>query len=290
MTTPLDVEKLLAYKIPETHDEYDPKDVILYAIGVGAGLSCEIDETRFVYEQDLQVLPTMALVLGTPGFWAMAPESGLDWMAILHGEQRLKIHAPLETAGILVGNTTVTDLADKGPGKPALIRAKKEIHTLSGTLVAETSETWFIQGAGGFGGERTLPTEPRAQIPQRDPDYAVVLPTNAAQAAIYRLSGDRNPLHIDPAVAASAGFDRPLMHGLGTMGIVGRALVHAACGGVASALREMNVRFTAPVFPGDSIQTHIWQDGETLYFRAYRNGTEQCVIDNGFARITPPAP
>ncbi len=290
MTTPLNVEKLLAYQIPETHDEYDPKDVILYALGVGAGLNSEIDETRFIYEQDLQVLPTMALVLGTPGFWAMAPESGLDWMAILHGEQRLKIHAPLETAGILVGNTTVTNLADKGPGKPALIRAKKEVHTLSGTLVAETSETWFVQGAGGFGGERALPAEPQAEIPQRDPDFAVVLPTHRAQAAVYRLSGDRNPLHIDPAVAASAGFDRPLMHGLGTMGIVGRALVHAACGGVASALCEMNVRFTAPVFPGDSIHTHIWQDGDTLYFRAYRNGTEQCVIDNGFARINSPAP
>ncbi|MGB3796369.1 MAG: MaoC/PaaZ C-terminal domain-containing protein [Alteraurantiacibacter sp.] len=255
---------------------------------MGAGLSAEIEETSLVFERDLQVLPTMALVLGTPGFWAMDPGSGLDWLSILHGEQRLKIHTPLEPVGTLIGTTRVTDLADKGPGKPALIRARKEVRTLSGVLVAETSEIWFVQGAGGFGGERSLPPEPQSQIPDRDPDLAISLPTSLAQAATYRLSGDRNPLHIDSETAASVGFDRPILHGLATMGIVGRALVHAACGGVASALREMNVRFTAPVYPGDTINTHIWHDGDTLHFRAYRNGFEHCVIDNGFAKISLP--
>lgn len=290
MTAPLNTEKLLSYPIPQTRDDYDPRDVIIYALGVGAGLTSEIDETSLVFERNLQVLPTMALVLGTPGFWAMDPGSGLDWLSILHGEQRLKIHAPLEPVGTLIGTTKVTDLADKGPGKPALIRARKEVRTLSGVLVAETSEIWFVQGAGGFGGERSLPAEPQSQIPDRDPDFAISLPTCLAQAAIYRLSGDRNPLHIDPDTAASVGFDRPILHGLGTMGIVSRALVHAACGGVASSLCEMNVRFTAPVYPGDTINTHIWKDGDTLHFRAYRNGFEQCVIDNGFAKISPPRP
>ena len=285
MTAPLDTEKLLSYSIPQTHDDYDPRDAIIYALGVGAGLTSEIDETSLIFERGLQVLPTMALVLGTPGFWAMDPATGLDWLSILHGEQRLKIHAPLETAGTLIGSTKVTDIADKGPGKPALIRAKKEVRTLSGLLVAETSEIWFIQGAGGFGGERSLPAEPQFPIPDRDPDLEVVLPTCLAQAAIYRLSGDRNPLHIDPETAASVGFDRPILHGLGTMGIVARALIHGACGGVAASLREMNVRFTAPVYPGDDIHTHIWQDGDTLHFPAFRNGTQERVIDNGFARV-----
>jgi len=286
MTAPLDTEKLLSYRIPQTQDDYDPRDVIIYALGVGAGLASEIDETSLVFERNLQVLPTIALVLGTPGFWAMDPGSGLDWLSILHGEQRLKIHTPLESAGTLIGTTRVTDLADKGPGNPALIQAKKEVRTLSGVLVAETSEIWFVQGAGGFGGERSLPAEPHSQIPGRDPDFALSLPTSLAQAAIYRLSGDRNPLHIDPETAASVGFERPILHGLCTMGIVGRAIMHAACRGVASALHEMNVRFTAPVYPGDTISTHIWQDGDTLLFRAYRNGFEQCVIDNGFAKIS----
>jgi len=285
MTTPLDAETLLAYKVPETHDEYDPRDVILYALGVGAGLSDQIDETSLLFEGKLQALPTMALVLGSPGFWAMDPAAGLDWISILHGEQRLKIHAPLDIAGNLVGKTIVTDLADKGPGKPALIRAKKTVHTLSGVLVAETSETWFVQGAGGFGADRSLPPEPQAQIPERDPDFEVVLPTTLAQAATYRLSGDRNPLHIDAEMAAKAGFDRPILHGLATMGLVCRALIHGACGGNASTLTEMNVRFTAPVYPGDSIRTHIWQDGEVLYFRAFNADNGTCVIDNGFAQI-----
>lgn len=288
MTRPLDVKKLLSYTIPETRDEYDPRDVILYALGVGAGLRSDIDETSLLFERDLQPLPTMALVLGSPGFWAMDPASGLEWLSILHGEQRLKIHEPFDTAGTLIGKIAVTDVADKGPGKPALVRARKELRTLSGLLVAETSETWFVQGAGGFGGERSLPPEPQFPIPDRDPDYAIDLPTTPAQAAVYRLSGDRNPLHIDRATAAQAGFDQPILHGLATMGIVGRALIHAACGGVASALREMNVRFTAPVFPGDSIRTHIWRDGEHLHFRAFRNDTQRCVIDNGFARVEAP--
>lgn len=219
----------------------------------------------------------------------MDPGSGLDWLSILHGEQRLQIYSPLPPVGTLIGTTKVTDVADKGPGKPALIRARKELRTLSGLLVAETSEVWFVQGAGGFGGERSLPCGPGAQAPQRHPDYAITLPTSLAQAAIYRLSGDRNPLHIDPPTAAAAGFDRPILHGLAIMGLVGRALMHAACRGNPSILREMNVRFTAPVYPGNSIETHIWQDGNILHFRAFRSGTSDCVIDNGFARLTPSA-
>jgi len=285
MSTPLNIEQLLAYEVPETHDDYDPRDVILYALGVGAGLSQQIDETSFLYERDIQVLPTMALVLGSPGFWPMDPAAGVDWINILHAEQRLKIHQPLDTAGILVGNTTVTDIADKGPGKPALIRSEKVIRTLSGTLVAEASEVWFVRGAGGFGGERSFPSEPLPAMPDRDPDFEVVLPTSLAQAATYRLSGDRNPLHIDPQVAQDLGLDRPILHGLSTMGLVTRALIHAACGGIASKLREIDLRFTAPVYPGDTIRTHIWQDGEELHFRAHCVERDQCVVDNGFARI-----
>lgn len=285
MTEQLNVEKLLEYAVPETHDDYDPRDAILYALGVGAGLSAEIDETAFLYERDLQVLPTMALVLGSPGFWAMDPESGLDYLKILHGEQRLKLHRPLDPGGILVGNTKVTDIADKGRGKPALIRAAKEVRTLSGQLVAESSEVWFVQGAGGFGGERALPGDQLPPVPDRDPDFEVVLPTSLAQAATYRLSGDRNPLHIDPQTARNAGFDRPLLHGLATMGLVGRALIHAACGGIAARLREIAVRFTAPVYPGDTIRTHIWQEGNTLHFRAECVESGLKVIDNGVAEI-----
>ena len=289
MTKVLDVEKLRAYKIPQTHDDYDPRDAILYALGVGAGLSDQVDETSFLFERELQTLPTMALVLGTPGFWAMDPETGLDWPAILHGEQRLKIFEPLESFGTLIGETNVTDLADKGPGKPALIRAVKQVKTLSGLLVAEASEVWLVMGAGGYGGERELPGDPLPAVPVRDPDFEIALPTSLAQAATYRLSGDRNPLHIDPQMARDAGFDRPILHGLSTMGLVSRAVIHACCSGIASNLSEISLRFTAPVYPGDTIRTYIWQKGEQVHFRAEAVERQIGVIDNGVARIKTPS-
>jgi len=285
MTRPLDAEKLRAYRIPQARDDYDPRDVILYALGVGAGLSEEVDETSFLYERQLQVLPTMGVVLGSPGFWGMDPACGIDWANVMHGEERLRLFQPLDSSGTLIGETRVTDLGDKGEGKPALVRSIKELRTPGGTLVAEAVETWIVRGAGGFGGQRNLPGEPLPPIPDRTPDFQVDLPTSANQAALYRLSGDRNPLHIDPQFARSAGFDRPILHGLGTMGVAGRALVHACCGGNAGLLREIGLRFTAPVYPGDTIRTVIWQDGLNLHFRAEAVGREGRVIDNGFARI-----
>jgi acyl dehydratase len=285
MTRPLDVEKLRAYRIPEARDDYDPRDVILYALGVGAGLSEEIDETSFLYERQLQVVPSMGVVLGSPGFWGMDPACGIDWANVMHGEERLRLFCPLEPSGTLIGETRVTDLADKGEGKPALVRSVKELRTPGGTLVAEAVETWIVRGAGGFGGQRDLPGEPLPAIPDRTPDFQVDLPTSVNQAAIYRLSGDRNPLHIDPQFARSAGFDRPILHGLGTMGVAARALVHACCGSQASLLCEIGLRFTAPVYPGDTIRTVIWQDGATLHFQAEALERGSRVIDNGYAVI-----
>ena len=289
MSAPLDVARLRAYAIPDARDDYDPRDVIVYALGAGVGLSPDIDELRFLYERDLLVLPTMALVLGTPGFWPMDPASGLDWLQILHGEQRLTLHRPLDPADTLIGETRVTEIADKGPGKPALVRAVKQLRTPGGTLVAEATETWVVRGAGGFGGERELPGEALPPVPDRAPDYNLTLPTALTQAATYRLSGDRNPLHIDPAMAKRAGFDRPILHGLATLGVAARAVIHAACGGDAARLSSIAARFTAPVYPGETIATEIWE-GETLHFRATVIERGVTVIDNGIATRLSPRP
>ena len=289
MTTPLDVETLRGFAVPQTRDDYDMRDAVLYALGVGAGLRADIDETAFLYERQLQVLPTMALVLGTPGFWPMAPKSGLDWRNILHGEQHLTLYTPLDPAGTVIGDTVVTDLADKGPGKAALMRVEKELRTPGGTLMATASEVWVMRGAGGFGGARDLPGTALPPVPQRDPDAEILLPTSLTQAAIYRLSGDRNPLHIDPDMAHSAGFDRPILHGLSTMGVVARALIHVCCAGDATRLREIALRFTAPVYPGETIRTHIWQDGANLRFRADVVERNLRVIDNGVAAVDQPS-
>jgi len=285
--TPLDPETLLSYAIPDARDDYDPRDVIIYALGVGAGLSSDVDETHFLYERGLQALPTMALVLGTAGFWPMDPKSGLDWISILHGEQRLTLHQPLDPAGIMLGTTRVADLADKGPGKAAMIRAVKTLKNPGGELVAEASETWVVRGGGGFGGARDLPGEALPPVPSRDPDYAVPLPTSRAQAATYRLSGDRNPLHIDPVTARRAGHERPILHGLSTMGVIARAVIHACAEGDAERLREIALRFTAPVFPGDTIETHIWLEAGRLHFRAMAVERGVVVADNGVATLVP---
>lgn len=284
--TPLNRDTLLSYAIPDARDDYDPRDVIIYALGVGAGLSSDIDETHFLYERGLQALPTMALVLGTAGFWPMDPKSGLDWLNILHGEQRLTLHQPLDPAGIMLGETRVTDLADKGPGKAAMIRALKTLKNPGGELVAESAETWVVRGAGGFGGARDLPGETLPAVPSRDPDYAVSLPTSLAQAATYRLSGDRNPLHIDPITARLAGFDRPILHGLSTMGVIARALIHACAEGDGARLREIALRFTAPVYPGETICTHIWQEAGQLRFRVTSVERDVVVAANGVAMVT----
>lgn len=284
--TPLNRDKLLSYAIPDARDDYDPRDAIIYALGVGAGLSSDVDETHFLYEHGLQALPTMALVLGTAGFWPMDPKSGLDWANILHGEQRLTLHQPLDPMGMILGETLITDLADKGPGKAAMIRAVKSLKNPGGELVAEATETWIVRGAGGFGGPRDLSGETLPEIPSRDPDYAVALPTSLAQAATYRLSGDRNPLHIDPITARRAGFERPILHGLSTMGLIARALIHACAEGDAVRLREIALRFTAPVFPGDTISTHIWQEADKLHFRATAIERNIVVASNGVAKVT----
>jgi acyl dehydratase len=285
VSRPLDVEKLRGYTIPQATDDYDPRDAIIYALGVGAGLDPATDEIDFLYERQLQVLPTMALVLGTPGFWPMDPDCGLDWVNILHGEQRLTLFQPLDPAGTLLGETAITDIADKGPGKAALVRAVKILKTLSGTLVAEATETWVVRGAGGFGGKRELPGDALPPVPDCAPDFVVILPTSVTQAATYRLSGDRNPLHIHSETAQRAGLDRPILHGLSTLGVAARALIHKCCNGNAARLNSIAARFTAPVYPGETITTEIWTMPQGLHFRSSITERGLVVIDHGIATL-----
>ena len=228
---PVNLETLRAYSVPECRESYDARDTILYALGVGAGLSDAVDELDFVFERRLKALPTLALVLGTPGFWAMDPRAGLDWIQILHGEQTLKLFRPLEPQGMLVGQTLIGEIADKGPGRPAMLKSRRTLSTPSGALVAEMEEVWVLRGGGGFGGDRDLPHYALPPMPDRPADARLDLPTARNQALLYRLSGDRNPLHVEPSTAKLGGFDGPILHGLGTMGVIGRALVHLAAKG-----------------------------------------------------------
>ncbi|WP_231735496.1 MaoC/PaaZ C-terminal domain-containing protein [Novosphingobium sp. CCH12-A3] len=281
----LDVERLLGYAVPQAHDLYDPRDAILYALGTGAGLSPDIDELDMVFERNLKVLPTMALVLGTPGFWLMDPAVGLDWPRILHGEQSLVLHRPLDPQDELIGSTRIGEIADKGPGKSALFRAYRTLKDLGGNTVAELSELWVLREAGGFGGERNLSGPPPVTMPNGPAPFSLALPTSRQQALIYRLSGDRNPLHVHADTAKQGGFDRPILHGLSTLGLACRALAHLHCGGDPTILSSIAARFTAPVFPGDTVRTESWRDGNEIVFRAIAQERNVVVIDGGTASV-----
>lgn len=281
----LDVERLLAYKVPEAHDLFDPRDAILYALGTGAGLSTEVDELDFVFERNLKPLPTMAFVMGTAGFWLMDPAVGLDWPRILHGEQSLVLHRPLEAQEELVGSTRIGEIADKGPGKPAMFKAYRTLKDLGGNIVAEMSELWVLREAGGFGGERNLPESDRVAMPDTPAPCHLDLPTSRQQALIYRLSGDRNPLHVNRETAKLGGFDQPILHGLSTLGLVARALIHLHCNGDPLRLSAIAARFTAPVIPGEKVRTQSWPDGDQIKFQAIAVERDIVVIDGGTASI-----
>lgn len=280
-------DKLLALKIPEVEQTYGPKDAILYALGLGFGQDpLDENELPFVYEKNLKVMPTLAVVLGWPGFWPRDLDSGIDWVRLVAGEQGLVLHRPLPPSGTIVGRTRVTEIIDKGPGKGALVYSERIVTgKKTGEKIATVTQTTFCRGDGGFGGP---PREAPAAhpIPERAPDAVCDFSTRPETALIYRLSGDPNPLHVDPAIAKAAGFPRPVLHGLASFGIAARAILKTLCGYDSSKLPAIAARYSAPIFPGDSIRTEIWRDGNVVSFRARVMERDALVLNNGRAEIT----
>ncbi|PTM60507.1 MaoC/PaaZ C-terminal domain-containing protein [Phreatobacter oligotrophus] len=283
---PIDYAKLKAWPFPDLEHSYTAKDTILYALGVGCGADpVDRSELPFVYEDGLKALPTMAVVLGYPGFWLKDPNTGVDWRKVLHGEQGLLIHKPLPATGTVIGRTRVTEIIDKGPGKGALLLSERDvIDKASGDLLATLTSTTFIRGEGGFGGPSGPSPEPHP-LPERAPDLAVDLPTLPQAALIYRLSGDYNPLHADPDVATGAGFPRPILHGLCTYAVAGRAILKACCDNDPARLTRLDLRFSAPVLPGETVRTEIWRDGSAVSFRARVVERDVVVLNNGRATV-----
>jgi acyl dehydratase len=239
--------------------EWTDRDTLLYALGVGAGTEDLSFTTENSHGIDQQVLPTYAVIC-CPAFGAAGKVGSFNWAMLLHGSQGIRLHAPLPAAGKLSVVTEVADIQDKGEGKNAILMLRgRGSDPDTGTLVAETLTTLVIRGEGGFGGEPgQRPVAP--EIPDREPDARVALPTREDQPLIYRLSGDRNPLHSDPWFAKElAGFPKPIMHGLCTYGFSGRALVAELGNGNVSAITSIDARFTKPVFPGETLTTLIWR-------------------------------
>jgi acyl dehydratase len=284
----LDYEKVRNWRSAEIRHTYTAKDAMLYALGVGMGQDpLDREELRYVYERDLRVLPSMAAVLASPGMWVRdTPGLGIDYVRLVHGEQAISIHQPLPPGGTVIGQTHVTRVVDKGAGKGALVHSEKRLSdAASGALLAVSESVTFCRADGGFsangGGDPPGPA-PQA-TPDTPPESTLEFVTRPEQALVYRLSGDFNPLHSDPEIAAKAAFPRPILHGLATYGIACHGLVKAFCGYDPSRLAAISARFSAPTYPGDVIRLEFWKSGAAVAFRARVPARDVVVLSHGQA-------
>jgi acyl dehydratase len=267
-------------ELPATTYEYTDRDLMLYALGVGATTK----DLPFVYEKSLQVLPTFAVIPAFPALAGLARVLEFNPMMVLHGEQRIDLRAPIPTKGKLTTNAKISAIYDKGSGAVVVVDA--ETKDESGAVLFANMFSTFVRGEGGFGGERGPSATSRNVPPEKAPDHTVYYATSPDQATLYRLSGDRNPLHIDPEFAKLAGFDRPILHGLCTFGHVGRAILHACCDGDPSRFKSFEVRFSGVVFPGETIVTDIWRESsDRVLVQAKTAERGEVVIANAGATI-----
>jgi acyl dehydratase len=265
-----------------TETSWDSKDALLYALGVGAGT----DELPFVTENSIdvtqQVLPTQAVVLMTIG-GGLSALGDFNFAMLVHGEQGIRLHQPIPVKGTVTSQTEITGVYDKGKGAVVVMETRAKDAT-TGEPMFDTTMSAFIRGEGGWGGDRG-PSGPQNVPPDRAPDHSVTYQTRQDQALIYRLSGDRNPLHSDPQFAALAGFDRPILHGLCTFGFTGRALLHTLCDSDPARFTAMDGRFSSPVLPGESLTVNMWVDGgEAIFQTTGEDG--RVVLDAGKCEFT----
>lgn len=285
---PVDAKRLLGLALPDFACEWDQEHCQLYALATGFGQDpVDERELRYVLEgPGFQVSPTAAITLYYDDRWMR--ESGVNLEMSLHGEQRNLFHRPVPPAGRGLVSSRITGVHDKGPGRGLLVVCEQVLRDAgSGEPIATNIITNFARADGGIGGSSGPPATPHA-IPDRAPDVIVVGTTRPEQALAYRLCGDRNPLHADPATAKAAGFPRPILHGMCTYGFAARAVLGAACDYDASRLRGIGARISAPVFPGDTLATEIWLEGARVSFRTRaRDRDNLVVLNNGYADIAP---
>ncbi len=284
----IDYTQLLGKVVDERETRFRVEDTLLYALSIGIGADpIDRDQLKYVYEQGLEAVPCMSLVLGYPGFWLKDPQYQVDWPRVLHAEESFEIHAPLPVAGTIHARTVITGIIDRGKEKGAYLYSTKEVRTeAGGTLLATVRSASVARGDGGFDGP-TGPIDKPVAIPTRTPDLICDLPSLPQQALLYRLCGDLNPLHVDPAVARRVGFERPILHGRCTMGIAQHAILKSCCGYVAQRLKSMQVRFTAPFMPGETLRTALWHDEHGVFFTATALERGVMVLNNGYAAIGP---
>lgn len=280
---PIDVEQAVGAEASPVEIAWDERDVLLYHLSLGAGADpLDPEELRYAYEGELKVLPTFAVVAGNRwhptggGGLSSLPGVDIDLAAVLHGEQEVELHAPIPPSGSARSTTRIADVWDKG--KAAVLRMETHVEGEDGGPLWTSRSSIFVRGEGGFGGDRG-PSGGHAP-PERSPDAEMVSPTLPQQALLYRLNGDRNPLHADPAFAASAGFDQPILHGLCTYGIVCKAVVDSRLGGQVDGVGSFAARFGGIVKPGETLVTRVWEEDEGLLVQASTQERGEPVLTN----------
>jgi acyl dehydratase len=262
------------------------KDALLYAVGIGAGQADLPFTTENTKDTAQVVYPTFAVVAGSgtasPGASAMSKIGSFNFALLVHGSQAVTLHRPIPVEANATTQDKVVAMYDKG--KAAVVVMENEVKLASGEPLWNTRSSVFIRGEGGWGGDRG-PSGPQNEPPATTPDHEVTLQTSPDQAFVYRLSGDRNPLHTDPSFAALGGFDRPILHGLCSYGFTGRALLGELCGNDVNRFQHIEGRFSSPVLPGDALTVRIWRTGggEAVFTTSVG---DRVVIDQGLARFS----
>jgi|DEB0MinimDraft_10_1074344.scaffolds.fasta_scaffold00423_4 acyl dehydratase len=265
---------------------WNSKDALLYAVGIGAGSADLAFTTENTSGVDQVVFPTFAVVAGSgtasPGKSAMGEIGTFNWAMLVHGSQAVTLHRPIPVDANATTQDKVVAMYDKG--KAAVVVTESEVKTADGEPLFTTRSSVFIRGEGGWGGDRG-PSGPQNEPPASAPDHEITMQTSPDQAFVYRLSGDRNPLHTDPSFAALGGFDRPILHGLCTYGFTGRALLKALCDDDVSRFHHIEGRFSSPVMPGDALTVRIWRTsaGEAVFTTSVG---DKAVIDQGLVRFS----
>ena len=280
---PINYDEIMSMTSENVEISYSDKDSILYSLGVGLGNDpMNLAELKYVYENSQVALPSMAT-----NFQYHSPlllKAIINFILVVHGEQKLSFTNPLPVSGDFISNAKVIGCYDKGAGKGGIIEVETTINQKKdNTEICKLVSTTFARGDGGFGG----PESPKSEIfkIEGDPDFVHEIKTKPDQALIFRLSGDYNPLHSDPNFAKTAGFEKPILHGMCTYGIACRSLVESVCEGDAKRLKKFDCRFSSPVYPGETIITEMWKDGNKAYYQSKVKERDKIVIKNGVSEI-----
>lgn len=295
----INYQYLKARAFAPVHQHYTERDTSLYALSLGLGTDpLNAAALPYVYEGTpggLRTLPTQAVVLGYPGFWARESDTGIDWVRLVHGEQRMRWHRPLPASGEVRGLSRITHLTDKGEGKGAVLVTERRLENAAGELLASMEQVTMLRGDGGYsqagaGQPSDVPLTALTPTPDdRAPDYTDTQTIRPEAALLYRLMGDYNPLHADPAVARQAGFARPILHGLASYGLVAWAVMRQCADGEPARLKALDIRFAAPVYPGDTLVKEIWRTpgapGQVQVRARVPEQNNKVVLSHGYAEL-----